>query len=95
MIPRLNILNFHSFKRGSSSFSSLKRCFSTEETSSTKVARKFRTEPLPDWLKLKIPSGENYNRLRSSLRGLKLSTVCEVNTKQTISIFKLVIFLVH
>lgn len=33
--------------------------------------------PLPSWLKTKIPSGENYNTLKSTLRGLKLNTVCE------------------
>jgi len=33
--------------------------------------------PLPSWLKMKIPSGENYNTLKSTLRGLGLNTVCE------------------
>src|ERR1700761_5097844 len=32
---------------------------------------------LPPWLKTQIPSGENYNNLHSTLRGLKLHTVCE------------------
>ena len=31
----------------------------------------------PPWLKSKIPSGENYHRLKSLLRELKLHTVCE------------------
>ena len=38
-------------------------------------------EPLPPWLKLKIPKGSNerprYNKLRQSMRAKKLSTVCE------------------
>jgi len=34
-------------------------------------------QPLPPWLKLKIPSGENYTKLKDTLRGLKLHTVCE------------------
>ena len=32
---------------------------------------------LPRWLKTQIPKGENYHRLKSDLRSLKLSTVCE------------------
>jgi len=32
---------------------------------------------LPPWLKREIPAGENYHRLKTSLRGLKLHTVCE------------------
>ena len=31
----------------------------------------------PDWFKVKIPSGEKYHSIKSLLRGLKLSTVCE------------------
>ena len=31
----------------------------------------------PDWLKAKIPSGENYARLKSLIDGRKLHTVCE------------------
>ena len=31
----------------------------------------------PDWLKAKIPSGENYARLKSLIEGRKLHTVCE------------------
>jgi lipoic acid synthetase len=38
-------------------------------------------EPLPPWLKLKIPKGFNerprYNQIRNSMRSKKLSTVCE------------------
>ncbi|XP_022109394.1 lipoyl synthase, mitochondrial-like [Acanthaster planci] len=32
---------------------------------------------LPPWLKTEIPVGKNYNRIKESLRGLNLSTVCE------------------
>ncbi|KAK7496558.1 hypothetical protein BaRGS_00012210 [Batillaria attramentaria] len=32
---------------------------------------------LPKWLKTEIPMGENYHKLKSSLRSLKLHTVCE------------------
>ncbi|CAB3981484.1 lipoyl synthase, mitochondrial [Paramuricea clavata] len=32
---------------------------------------------LPPWLKTEIPIGKNYYRLKESLRGLNLSTVCE------------------
>jgi lipoic acid synthetase len=32
---------------------------------------------LPPWLKTEIPVGKNFNRLKSSLRQLKLHTVCE------------------
>lgn len=31
----------------------------------------------PDWLKVRLPSGENYFRLKGILRGLALNTVCE------------------
>lgn len=31
----------------------------------------------PDWFKVKIPSGEKYHYIKSLLKGLKLSTVCE------------------
>ena len=38
-----------------------------------------RTETVhkPPWLKVRLPSGTGYNRLKDSLRGLKLHTVCE------------------
>lgn len=60
-----------------------------EDSSDTKMndtsdvpLRKLRTERtrLPDWLKTKIPSavdGSNYAEIKSSLRDLKLNTVCE------------------
>jgi lipoic acid synthetase len=31
----------------------------------------------PDWIKARIPSGENYHDLKALLRGLSLNTVCE------------------
>jgi lipoic acid synthetase len=33
--------------------------------------------PKPAWLKAAPPGGENYNRLRDTVRSLKLATVCE------------------
>ncbi len=33
--------------------------------------------PRPDWLKVRLPSGDNYFRLKGILRGLSLNTVCE------------------
>ncbi|MHB1847222.1 MAG: lipoyl synthase, partial [Deltaproteobacteria bacterium] len=33
--------------------------------------------PKPDWLKVRLPSGEGYERLRSLLRTQGLHTVCE------------------
>jgi lipoic acid synthetase len=32
----------------------------------------------PDWLKVKIPSGENYNKIKKLLNNHKLHTVCQV-----------------
>jgi lipoic acid synthetase len=34
-------------------------------------------EPKPEWLKVRAPGSENYQRLRHLMRGLKLNTVCE------------------
>jgi lipoic acid synthetase len=34
-------------------------------------------EPKPEWLKVRAPGSENYLRLRTIMRGLKLNTVCE------------------
>ncbi|HUP99198.1 MAG TPA: hypothetical protein VM093_01945, partial [Aeromicrobium sp.] len=31
----------------------------------------------PDWIKARMPSGENYQDLKKILRGLTLNTVCE------------------
>ncbi|MCB9073300.1 MAG: lipoyl synthase [Bdellovibrionaceae bacterium] len=33
--------------------------------------------PKPEWLKVKAPAGENYNRIKSMLGDLKLATVCQ------------------
>ena len=33
--------------------------------------------PKPSWLKAEVPRGENYERLRNTVRSLKLATVCE------------------
>ena len=33
--------------------------------------------PRPDWLKVRLPSGDNYFRLKSVMRSLNLHTVCE------------------
>ena len=35
------------------------------------------TLPKPSWLKAEIPRGEDYERLRDTVRSLKLATVCE------------------
>jgi lipoic acid synthetase len=42
---------------------------------STKGSKK--TLPKPDWLKAEVPRGENYEKLRDTVRSLKLATVCE------------------
>jgi lipoic acid synthetase len=34
-------------------------------------------QPKPEWLKVRAPGSENYQRLRGLMRGLKLNTVCE------------------
>jgi lipoic acid synthetase len=31
----------------------------------------------PDWIRARLPAGENYHQLKSLLRGLRLNTVCE------------------
>lgn len=36
-----------------------------------------KTLPKPSWLKAEVPRGENYERLKSTVKNLKLSTVCE------------------
>ncbi|KAG7206569.1 hypothetical protein KM043_000255 [Ampulex compressa] len=43
-----------------------------------KLAKGERTRlRLPSWLKTEIPMGKNYSRIKSQLRDLRLSTVCE------------------
>jgi lipoyl synthase len=48
----------------------------TVSSSSTELFSEERLR-MPPWLKTVVPVGENYNRLKESLRGLKLHTVCE------------------
>jgi len=36
-----------------------------------------RLPPKPEWLKVRLPSGEGYERVRRLLKGLALHTVCE------------------
>ena len=31
----------------------------------------------PDWIRARMPSGDNYHELKGLLRGLSLNTVCE------------------
>jgi lipoic acid synthetase len=41
------------------------------------IAPGSRRAPRPDWLKVRIPGGDNYYDLRRLIRGLGLHTVCE------------------
>jgi lipoic acid synthetase len=45
----------------------------------TEPARDGSTAPRrhPDWIKARLPSGDNYHELKGILRGLELNTVCE------------------
>jgi lipoic acid synthetase len=36
-----------------------------------------KSTPKPDWLRVRAPGGEAYHRLRKTLHGLELNTVCE------------------
>lgn len=36
-----------------------------------------RRQPRPEWLKVKLPGGESYNRLKALVREQKLHTVCQ------------------
>lgn len=45
--------------------------------SATTVTRVSKREPKPAWLKVQAPSGENYHRLKDTVRRMKLATVCE------------------
>lgn len=36
-----------------------------------------KTLPKPEWLKAEVPRGDNYEKLRDTVRSLKLATVCE------------------
>jgi len=39
--------------------------------------RRKKLEPKPSWLKAEPPKGENYERLKNTVKGLGLATVCE------------------
>ncbi len=41
------------------------------------VKKRSDNPPKPSWLKVKAPGGENYRKLKQTLRGLDLYTVCE------------------
>ncbi len=41
------------------------------------LARRHATVRRPEWLKVRLPGGENYNELKGLMRGLDLHTVCE------------------
>lgn len=41
------------------------------------IKKKGQRLRLPPWLRQEIPMGKNYNKIKKSLRGLKLHTVCE------------------
>ena len=43
----------------------------------TKLKGGKKSIPKPSWLKAEPPGGANYNRLRDTVRSLKLATVCE------------------
>lgn len=47
--------------------------FVIQETPAAEAPRRVR----PDWLKVRIPSGENYARLKGMIDGHRLHTVCE------------------
>jgi lipoic acid synthetase len=42
-----------------------------------KMRAKKKFEPKPRWLKAPLPGGENYKRLKETVKGLGLATVCE------------------
>jgi lipoyl synthase len=41
------------------------------------IASLKRREPKPEWLKVRAPGSQNYQRLKGLMRGLQLNTVCE------------------
>lgn len=41
------------------------------------IGDKRRREPKPDWLRVQLPGGERYLKVRETLKALKLHTVCE------------------
>ena len=42
-----------------------------------RLGKKLEKEPKPAWLKAEMPRGENYEKLRNTVRKLGLATVCE------------------
>ena len=42
-----------------------------------KIIPNSRITPRPEWLKVKLPGGENYSNIRQMMRSKKLHTVCE------------------
>ncbi|HEV2175620.1 MAG TPA: lipoyl synthase [Terriglobia bacterium] len=46
-------------------------------TQLVQIGTEVRRAPRPDWLKVRLPSGDNYFELRRLMRGLGLHTVCE------------------
>jgi lipoyl synthase len=46
-------------------------------TQLVQIATESRRPPRPDWLKVRIPGGDNYHDLKRLMRGLGLHTVCE------------------
>ena len=49
----------------------------SSSSSGVKARGSKKTLMKPPWLKAEVPRGENYERLRSTVRSLKLATVCE------------------
>lgn len=47
------------------------------EAAVVKVRGSKKNLPKPAWLKAEVPRGENYEHLKSTVRSLKLATVCE------------------
>lgn len=42
-----------------------------------RIGDKKRRDPKPEWLRVQLPGGERYNRVKQTLQELKLHTVCE------------------
>ena len=55
----------------------LRATLEADEGAKVTVRRTTKSEPKPRWLKAPLPQGENYDRLKSTVRRLKLATVCE------------------
>lgn len=84
MFPRLSLSIRHDIlirsqsSEAASRLSALRKVLNEEaqqevvKTTGSKVVL-----PKPAWLKAEVPRGENYEKLRSTVRSLKLATVCE------------------